>query len=176
MSNLTYSISCTTRPAKPGEVHGRDYCFVRKEEFQEMVCRNEFVEWAEVHGHLYGTHAESLRQILEKGVDVLLDVDAQGAAALKKRFPEGVFIYILPPSLGALRDRLYERGRDTADEIHQRLSEARKEIRNLDQYSFLIVNDNFKRASRELESIILSERIRLRLPDTESIKQNFLKD
>jgi guanylate kinase len=176
ISHLTYSVSYTTRSARPGEVHGRDYCFVSKEEFQEKIHRNEFAEWAEVHGHLYGTHAGSIRQVLEQGVDVLLDVDGQGAAALKKLFPEGVFVYILPPSLGALRDRLYERGLDATDEIQRRLNVARREIQNLDQYSYLIVNDDFKKARRELESIILSERVRLRLPDTESIKRNFLTD
>jgi guanylate kinase len=176
MSNLTYSVSYTTRSARPGEVHGQDYCFVSKEVFRKMIHRNEFSEWAEVHGHLYGTHAGSIRQALEQGVDVLLDVDAQGAAALKKLFPKGVFIYILPPSLGALRDRLYERGLDATDEIQRRLKVARREIQNLDQYSYLIVNDDFKKASRELESVILSERVRLRLPDSESIKQKFLKD
>lgn len=141
-----------------------------------MIRRNEFAEWAEVHGHLYGTHAGLIRQALEQGVDVLLDVDAQGAATLKKLFPKGVFIYILPSSLGALRDRLYERGLDAPDEIQRRLNVVRREIHNLDQYSYLIVNDDFKKASRELESVILSERVRLRFSDTESIKRNFLKD
>ena len=175
MPLLTYSVSYTTRHPRPGEVHGRDYCFVKDEEFKQMVRQNEFSEWAEVHGNLYGTHVGSLSKALEQGIDTLLDVDSQGAAALKRRFPDGVFIYILPPSLAVLRNRLYERGLDTGEEIQRRLKEAHREIENLRQYSYLIVNDDFKKARRELEAIILSERIRLRLPDQEWIKENFLR-
>ena len=141
-----------------------------------MAQRGEFAEWAEVHGHLYGTHWGTLNRTLDEGIDVLLDVDAQGAALLRKQFQEGVFIYILPPSLGALKQRLFERGLDSPEEIQRRLKESRREIQDLDQYSYLIVNDDFKKAGRELVAVIIAERIRLRLPETELIKENFLKN
>ena len=176
LPGLNYSVSHTTRPPRAGEVHGRDYFFVNRQEFEKLIGRNEFSEWAEVHRNLYGTHEGSLHYLMDQGVDVLLDVDAQGAASLKKRIPEGVCIYILPPSLKALEERLHERGSDVPEEIERRLKEARNEIQNLHNYGYLITNDDFKKASRELESIILSERIRLRPIETDWIKQRLLDD
>lgn len=174
--NLSYSISYTTRPPRSGEIHSKDYFFVSKEEFLALIRRNEFAEWAEVHGNLYGTHEGFLRRMMDQGVDVLLDVDAQGAGLLKKRFSEGVFIYILPPSMEALRDRLYERRSDALEEIERRLAEARREIKNFHQYSYLMINDDFKKASQELKSIILSERLRLRPMDSDWIQRDYLKE
>ena len=174
--NLSYSVSHTTRPPRSGEMDGKDYFFVSKEEFLALIRRNEFAEWAEVHGNLYGTHEGFLHQMMDQGIDVLLDVDDQGAGLLKKRFSEGVFIYILPPSMEALRDRLYERRSDTPEEIERRLVEARREMKNFHQYSYLIINDDFKKASRELESIILAERVRLRPMDSDWIQRDYLKE
>lgn len=174
--NLSYSVSYTTRPPRSGEIHSKDYFFVSKEEFLALIRRNEFAEWAEVHGNLYGTHEGFLRRMMDQGVDVLLDVDAQGAGLLKKRFSEGVFIYILPPSMEALRDRLYERRSDAPEEIERRLAEARREIKNFHQYSYLMINDDFKKASQELKAIILSERLRLRPMDSDWIQRDYLKE
>lgn len=174
--NLDYSISYTTRPIRPREKHGKDYYFVDRNEFERSIERGEFAEWAEVHRHLYGTHQGVLEKSMEQGRDVILDVDAQGAALLKTRFKEGIFIYILPPSLLALKDRLYEREADSAEEIERRLNQARKEIETIDQYSYRIVNDDFKQASRELEFVICAERLRLRYPETEWIKLTLLNN
>jgi guanylate kinase len=172
---IAYSVSYTTRSPRPGEVHGKDYFFVSREEFETLIRKNAFAEWAEVHGNLYGTHEGFLLKTMDQGIDVLLDVDAQGATSLKKRFSEGVFIYILPPSMESLRERLYERRSDSPEEIERRLAQARREIANFHFYSYLVVNDDFKKASRELESIILSERVRRRPMDADWIKDDFLK-
>ena len=174
--DLNYSVSYTTRPPRPGEVDGKDYVFVSREAFGRMAERDEFAEWAEVHGNLYGTHGESTRRLLEQGLDMILDVDAQGAVQLKKRFPEGVFIYILPPSIEVLRERLYDRKSDSAEEIERRLKEARREVQTLDHYTYLIINDDFGKASRDLESVIISERVRIRRERTDRIKKRFLED
>lgn len=176
LSNLNFSISYTTRAPRAGEVHERDYYFVEKMEFEKKVQRGEFSEWAEVHGNLYGTDEKITRDLIDQGVDILLDVDAQGAASLKKRFPEGVFIYILPPSLEILEERLKERRTDSAEEIQRRVKEARSEIQKLDCYSYLVINDQFGKASRDLESVILSERVRLRPSETGRIKKYLLED
>lgn len=174
--NLDYSISYTTRPIRPREKHGKDYYFIDRNEFEQSIERGEFAEWAEVHGHLYGTHQGILEKNMEQGRDIILDVDAQGAALLKARFKEGIFIYILPPSLSALKDRLYEREADSAEEIERRLNQARKEIETIDQYSYRIVNDDFKQASRELEFVICAERLRLRHPEKQWIKLTLLNN
>jgi guanylate kinase len=176
LADLNYSVSYTTRPPRPGEVSGRDYVFISRDEFGKLADRNEFAEWAEVHGNLYGTHAETIRRMLDEGLDIILDVDAQGAAQLKKRFPEGVFIYILPPSLEVLRERLYDRKSDSAEEIERRLKEARREVQTLDHYMYLIINDDFDRASRALESVIVSERVRIDRQRSDRIKKRFLED
>lgn len=173
---LYYSVSWTTRPSRPDEVHGEHYFFIGKPEFQELIRQNAFAEWAEVHGNLYGTHAGLLHEKMEKGIDVIVDVDAQGAALLKKRFPDGVFIFIVPPSMETLRSRLYDRKSDDPEEIERRLKEARNEIRNLDDYSYGIVNDDIDRSARELEAVIVAERVRLRPLETEWIKKRLLED
>lgn len=174
--NLDYSVSYTTRPIRPQETHGKDYSFIDRNEFERLIERGEFAEWAEVHGNLYGTHQGTLEKNMERGRDVILDVDGQGAALLKARFKEGIFIYILPPSLSALKERLDERGADSAEEIERRLNQARKEIETIDQYSYLIVNDDFKQASKELEFVICAERLRLRHPENEWIKLTLLNN
>jgi guanylate kinase len=174
--DLYYSVSWTTRLPRPTEVHGQDYFFTTKEEFQRLIERSELAEWAEVHGNLYGTHAGFMEQKIEKGMDVIVDVDAQGASLLKKRFPDGVFIYILPPSLEVLKGRLYDRGSDDPGEIERRLKEARNEIQDLDHYSYVIVNDQFEQSAQELQSIIMAERVRLRPAQTEWIKKRLLED
>jgi guanylate kinase len=172
---LCYSVSYTTRAPRSGEMHGRDYFFISKAEFEKMVRRRMLAEWARVHGNLYGTYREYLKERLAEGVDVLLDVDAQGAAQLRKRYPDGIFIYILPPSLEDLRKRLHERGSDSNEEIERRLRQTRKEIRSLSRYGYLVVNDEFKSACRSLESIILAERSRLRPGNVNRIQRSFLQ-
>ena len=174
--HLASSVSYTTRSPRKGEVHGREYFFISKEDFQEKTRKGEFAEWAEVHGNLYGTHAAQLRQTLDKGMDVLLDIDTQGATNLKKRFKEGILIFILPPSVDALRERLNERGLDSPEEISRRLKQVEREIQKLDQYNYCIINDNLNFAKRELESLIFTERIRLRPDDSKIIQRNFFQN
>jgi len=172
---LQYSISYTTRPPRAGEIDGKDYFFIAESRFLQMVQKDEFAEWAKVHNNLYGTHAGFLKRTMAGGTDVLLDVDVQGAQLLKKRFPEGIFIFVLPPSMETLMGRLRDRKSDTPEEIDRRLRVARMEIQNYSDYDYIIINDEIKKAARELESIILSERLRLTRLDPNWIRDQFLK-
>lgn len=157
---VRHSVSYTTRQARPGEVHGRDYFFVSSEQFRGMVAKDQFAEWAEVHGNLYGTAIGTLEEYRENNVDVILDIDCQGAHLLKRRFKGGVFIFILPPSFHELRRRLDCRNSDSEAVIERRLGNAKAEIRESRWYDYIIVNDDFSQALAELKSVILAERCR----------------
>ncbi|HLF85525.1 MAG TPA: guanylate kinase, partial [Nitrospiria bacterium] len=146
LPNLTHSVSYTTRSPRADEVDGREYLFVNETRFREMIERNEFAEWAEVHGNLYGTHNGHLLDIMNRGEDILLDIDSQGAIQMKKRFKDGVFIYILPPSFEVLKSRLTDRGSESTEEIRKRLKKAKEEIWNYREYYYIVVNDDFKKA------------------------------
>jgi guanylate kinase len=174
LPDLAYSVSVTTRSPRPGEVDGTDFRFVREAEFQAMLARNEFAEWAKVHGNLYGTRARSLEEALGAGHDVLLDIDTQGAAQLRARYTaaDAVLIFVVAPSVKELEQRLRERRSDQDADIERRLRRAREEIALWRQYDYLIVNRDVKEALDQLESIILAERCRvirlgLTLPDLE---------
>ncbi len=174
LPDLAYSVSVTTRSPRPGEVDGTDFRFVREAEFRAMLARNEFAEWATVHGNLYGTRARSLEEALGAGRDVLLDIDTQGAAQLRARYTaaDAVLIFVVAPSVKELEQRLRERRSDQDAEIERRLRRAREEIALWRQYDYLIVNRDLKEALDQLESIILAERCRvirlgLTLPDLE---------
>ncbi len=172
---LEHSISYTTREPRPGEAHGKDYFFVKDTEFRKMIENNEFLEWAEVHGHLYGTSRELLTDITNRGTDVILDIDSQGAMQLKKKEVDGVYIYILPPSFEVLKARLMERRSESPDEISKRLKKAREEIWSYREYYYLIVNDNVQKARKELESIIVAERIKMKRMNLSWIEETFIK-
>ena len=172
LHDLAYSVSVTTRPPRPGEIDGADFRFVEAPEFRAMLARGEFAEWATVHGNLYGTRARALEDALATGRDVLLDIDTQGAAQLRTRYPDAVLIFILAPSVKELEQRLRERRSDMDADIERRLVRAREEIALWRQYDYLIVNRDVKEAMEQLESIILAERCRvarlgLTLPDLE---------
>ncbi len=156
--DVRHSVSYTTRQARPGEVHGRDYFFVSKEEFHRMVEEGEFAEWAEVHGNLYGTALKTLDGFRVGGIDVILDIDCQGARQLKERYTGGVFIFILPPSFNELRRRLDFRKSDSEEVIARRIECAALEIRESRWYDYIIVNDIFARAVAELKSVMIAER------------------
>jgi len=173
VQNLAHSVSYTTRSPRGMEVDGTDYYFVDAAVFRSMIDKNEFIEWAEVHGNLYGTSRNELMRYGERGVDVILDIDTQGAATLRKS-SEGVYIYILPPSLGALSQRLVDRKSDPQDEISRRLQKSREEIWNYRQYDYVIVNAQFKKALKELESIILAERVRMKQINHAWIEETFI--
>ena len=172
LPDLAYSVSVTTRPPRPGEIDGTDFRFVGAPEFRAMLARGDFAEWATVHGNLYGTRARALEDALATGRDVLLDIDTQGAAQLRARYPDAVLIFILAPSVKELEQRLRERRSDMDADIERRLVRAREEIALWRQYDYLIVNRDVKEAMEQLESIILAERCRvarlgLTLPDLE---------
>jgi len=155
---LTYSVSYTTRPPRPGEVDGVDYRFVTREQFLEMVKKGEFLEWAEVHGDLYGTPKGALSP--PAGNDVILDIDPQGARQVKELKPDAVLIFLLPPSLEELERRLRERKKDPEEAIRQRLINAKKELEQIGLYDYTVVNDEVEKALQYLSAIILAERSR----------------
>jgi guanylate kinase len=173
---LRHSVSYTTRKPRPAEVDGRDYYFLDEGGFRKKAERGEFIEWAEVHGHLYGTSWDQLLLHSEQGVDLILDIDAQGAMQLKKKEVEGVFIYILPPSFEVLKARLMERRSDSPEEINRRLRKAREEIWSYREYSYLIINDDVKRARSELQAVIVAERIRMKRMNFTWIEETFIKN
>lgn len=169
-----FSVSHTTRPKRPSEEEGRDYYFVTRPEFQRMIARRQFLEWAVVHGQYYGT---SKKEASEKGktVDLILDIDVQGARQIRSSGQRAIFIFILPPVYNELRRRLQERGEDSAEVIERRLKNARKEILEYVHFDHLVVNDTLDRAVLELESIILCARSRIdvRSPAIQPILKSF---
>jgi guanylate kinase len=158
--DLRQSISFTTRGARDGEQDGVDYFFTRPDAFQQMIEEKHLAEWAEVHGNFYGTSLQTLNIAAGEGVDLLLDIDCQGAAQLKKNYQRGVFIFILPPDFAELEKRLYSRGTDNEDVIRRRLENAEKEISEAPWYDYLVINDDFNSAKKKLAAIITAERCR----------------
>jgi guanylate kinase len=158
--DLAYSVSYTTRAPRPGEVDGKDFHFVTVAAFKAMVERNEFAEWAVVHDNFYGTRAEPLERALAAGLDILLDIDTQGARQLRTRYPEAISVFIVAPSLALLEQRLRERKSDAPKEIARRMARAREEIAAWREYDYLIINRDLKEAVDQLASIIQAERCR----------------
>jgi guanylate kinase len=155
-AGLRLSISCTTRAPRASEVDGRDYRFVAHEEFQAMVDRAEFVEWAEVHGNRYGTPRHEVEQA---GTDVLFDIDWQGARALKEQYPADVIlVLVLPPSMAELGNRLRRRGTDSEQAVQRRLAEAANEVARYEEYQYIVVNDDLEVACAELGAIYHARR------------------
>jgi guanylate kinase len=172
VAKLFYSVSHTTRAPRPGEGNGKDFHFVTEAEFLAMRERDEFAEWAEVHGNLYGTPARPLEEALTRGEDVLLDIDTQGARQLRKRYPEAVTVFVMAPSLADLEARLKERKSDAPGEIARRLARAREEIKAWREYDYLIINRDVKGAVERLATVIRGERWRtsrltIKFPDVE---------
>ena len=160
VSDLAYSVSYTTREPRPGEVDGTDFHFIAEARFRDLRDRGEFAEWARVHGNFYATSASAIEDALGKGRDVLLDIDTQGAAQLRTRYPEAVLVFIVAPSLSDLERRLRERGAEMEREIQRRLTRAREEISLWRQYDYLIVNRDVKDAGEQLLGIVTAERCR----------------
>ena len=161
-SDVVYSISATTRPRREDEVTGRDYHFLEQDRFREMAAAGELLEWAEVHGKFYGTPRFSVVPFLEKGQKVIMDIDVQGGASMRKVFPGGVFVFVIPPSMRILEERLRNRGTESEDVLRTRLNNAREETRYWRQYDYLIVNDKLDAALDRLKSIIAAEDSRLK--------------
>jgi guanylate kinase len=157
---LRFSVSYTTRPPRPGEVDGRDYCFVREEDFQNLLREGLLVEYIEQFGYYYGTSRTWIDQALQGGQDVVFDVEIHGAKALKEHFPQGNFIFILPPSLAALEKRLRERGSLPEAELRQRLDRVRQEVQETPWYDYAVINDDLSEAIQSLQAIVIAARCR----------------
>jgi guanylate kinase len=160
-SEVRLSVSYTTRPPRPGEVNGRDYHFLSPGQFERMLEAGEFLESAVIYGYHYGTSRKWIESELARGRDVLLEIDWQGARQVRQVIPEGVSIFVLPPSHEVLEARLKGRAQDSAETITRRLAAAREEIGHVREYDYVIINDDFNRAALDLRSIIRAERLRL---------------
>lgn len=156
---IRLSVSFTTRQARPGEVDGEDYHFVSVENFLEMAARGEFLESAEVYGNYYGTSQAWIAAEIDAGHDILLEIDWQGAAQVKKRFPEAVTLFILPPSIEALRERLSARAQDSMEVIERRVAAAREDISHAAEFEYIIVNDDFDQALLDMMAVVRSSRL-----------------
>ena len=176
LPGLWHSISYTTRKPRSGEKHGQEYYFIGEQTFREMVARNEFVEWAHVYGHLYGTPWKSLTEKIDQGIDVLLEIDVQGAMQVKKRFEDSVSIFILPPSMTVLRARLQTRASDTPEEIQRRLHKVKEEVWSYREYAYIVRNEDLGRSLHDLESIFWSERLKTKRLNMTWLENNFILD
>jgi guanylate kinase len=157
MPGVRFSVSYTTRAPRRGEVDGQDYHFITEADFRRRIEAGEFAEWAENYGNLYGTSAATMREFLERGDDLLLDVDTRGARALKKNFPGGIYVFILPPDLDALRSRLSRRGSEARETMERRFSRAVAEIREAYGYDYVVCNDVVENAVECIRSIYMAE-------------------
>ncbi|MGD9946234.1 MAG: guanylate kinase [Burkholderiaceae bacterium] len=154
------SVSFTTRAPRPGEVDGRDYVFVTRQEFEQRRTDGEFLEWAEVHGNLYATSRTWIEQRIASGLDIILEIDWQGAAQVQKLYPEAVGIFIAPPSIEVLRERLLQRGQDSAEVIEARVAAAQAELRQAHRFQYVIINQDFASALAELRAVMKAARLR----------------
>jgi guanylate kinase len=156
--DINLSISYTTRAPRKNETNGKEYFFVSEKEFTSMIERGEFLEWANVHGNLYGTPKRYIEEKLKNCEDVILEIDTQGARQVKKTFPDGVFIFILPPSIDELLRRLYKRGTESEEVIKLRLSNAREELKEWKWYNYTVVNESVSMTGEIIAAIIKAER------------------
>lgn len=158
-SGIRVSISTTTRAPRITEQDGREYHFVDVQRFMDMTENGEFLEWAEVHGNYYGTSKRWIAAEMEAGRDVLLEIDWQGAQQVRKAFPQAIGVFILPPSLTVLKDRLSSRGTDSAETIARRIAAARDEMRHVDEFDYVIINDDLQKALENLTSVVSASRL-----------------
>lgn len=156
--DLRFSISCTTRPPRAGEQNGREYRFLTREEFEEMLAADKFLEYASVFGELYGTPRKNLEEVAAEGKDLVLDIDVQGARQIKSRLPEAVAVLLVPPSAEELEQRLRGRAQDRPETIRRRLNHARTEIEHYKSYDYLVVNRNLEETCAEVVAIVQAER------------------
>lgn len=160
VDKLSYSVSYTTRGPRPNEVNGREYFFVDRKTFDEMAADGEFLEWACVHGNFYGTSRRQIAEKIASGIDIVLEVDVQGAASVRQLLMDSVSVFILPPSFEVLRQRLCARGTDAPAELEVRLRNAPDELRQYSLFDYVIINDEVERAAGQLAAIIYAERAR----------------
>lgn len=159
-TEFEYSISMTTRSPREGEVNGVDYFFKSREEFEELIKQDKLLEYAEFVGNYYGTPVDYVRQTLDSGKDVFLEIEVKGARQVREKFPEGLFIFLMPPSLGELKNRIVTRGTETDDLITNRLLTAREEIEMMDLYDYIVENDQVELAAERIMAIIKAEHCR----------------
>ena len=153
--SLTFSVSATTRQPRPGEINGKDYYFLSREEFEKKIAENEFVEWAQVYVNYYGTLKSEIERIVHSGKNCFLDIDVQGGMNVKRVFPESILIFVAPPSVEDLRNRIEGRNQNTREDIEIRMAEALHELSFKDRYDRIIINDEVERAYAELKSTVL---------------------
>ncbi|MCG6533462.1 MAG: guanylate kinase [Syntrophales bacterium LBB04] len=158
--NLGFSVSYTTRVPRPGEKDGKDYYFISEKSFKEKIAQGEFVEWVENYGQFYGTSRVNIESCLEMGRDLLIDVEPRGAGNLKRNYPSGIFVFILPPSMEELKNRLIKRGFDEVEEMQRRLHQAYDEIKEVVWYDYIIFNDKLDEAVDQLRAIYVAEKTR----------------
>ena len=158
LKNVDFAISYTTRKIREGEKNGIDYKFISEHEFSEMVKSNQFAEWAEVHDNLYGTPVIEIDKVLNKGIDILLDIDVQGSSQIKKKYQNSVHIFIIPPDMKVLRERLGKRNTENPADLKKRMDRAIKEISKIKNYDYIVVSDDIEKSLSKLESIIVSVR------------------
>jgi guanylate kinase len=167
--NIVASISCTTRSPRPNEKNGVHYHFVSDLEFKKRIKEGDFLEWAEVHGNYYGTPRSALEEQLAKGNDVILTIDVQGALSAKRFFPNGIYIFLVPPSWDALERRLTKRASDDSKAVEIRQANARKELSYLSHYDYLVINDDLESAVRDVSAILRAEHCRLSRIDKRTV-------
>ncbi|MCX7695560.1 MAG: guanylate kinase [Caloramator sp.] len=158
---IKLSVSCTTRSPRQNEVEGINYYFISKDKFKEMIDKDEFLEYAEVYDNYYGTPRKNVERILNEGNDIILEIDIQGALKVKEKYPEGVFVFIMPPSMEELKNRIKKRGSETEESLLKRFKSAFQEINYVANYNYVIVNDVVEDAVKRLESIIVAEKCRV---------------
>ena len=161
LPEVAYSISATTRTPRPGEVDGREYYFLSKDEFQTWIAEEKFLEYANVYGNFYGTPINKIEERLNRGEDIILEIDVQGALSVKRKCPEGVYIFLLPPSLEELKNRIEGRGTETPDSLERRLANAVAEIQIGREYNYVVVNDTIDNASAQIKAILTAERCKV---------------
>ncbi|MFR4996171.1 guanylate kinase [Clostridium paraputrificum] len=159
--DIHLSVSATTRDPRQGEVHGVNYYFLNKEEFLKKVEEDDFLEWAEVYGNCYGTPKSNVKELLDSGKDVILEIDIQGALKVKENTEEGVFIFILPPSMEELKQRIINRGSETPESLMRRFNSAYQEINYISKYNYAVVNDTVENAVNKIENILTAEKCRV---------------
>ncbi|MDP4088485.1 MAG: guanylate kinase [Bacillota bacterium] len=160
-ADFCLSVSATTRHPRAGEVEGKNYYFLTRDDFKERIKKDDFLEYAEVYGNYYGTPRGSVLEAIENGKDVILEIDIQGALKVKESYPGGVFIFILPPSMEELRNRIIQRGSETPESLMTRFVSAYQEINYVSKYNYAVVNDTVEEAVRKIESIIAAEKCRV---------------
>ncbi len=159
---LIFSVSVTTRKPRNGEINGVNYFFIHEEKFNNMVENHEFLEYAQVHNNYYGTPKKFVLEKIEKGEVVVLEIDVQGALQVKKAYPEAVFIFLLPPSMNELKERIIKRGTETEKDINIRMKNAFKEIEFIDEYDYIVINDKVMDAVEKIETIITAEKLKVK--------------